>query len=232
MKDSIICTPVMLHVPFTGDAKNYIGMLFKNADGVINIPKDEEDIMRSYQWFINKPQHLYFVSEEPVRKGDKVLVLGKYIQTCEGVHQDFDGIEIDWNPTIDFSTVAKSQSKKVEAATDSLLSLPPIPQSFLEKWVEKQGQIEKVRLKMENPFGHLFPEKQPMWQLALDKNDNVIILPLEKLYNKEEIMDFMAMAIMNDNSSMPMTIDELKKEFSNKFNQKLSNMKEWFNKNY
>lgn len=55
----------------------------------------------------------YLPIEGVINKGDKVLVVGKYIQTCEGLH-DFDGIQIDWNPEIGFATVAKSQSQKVQ----------------------------------------------------------------------------------------------------------------------
>lgn len=52
---------------------DYVGFLFKNQDGVYNICDTEEDIMKSNQWFNNRPVHSIMVSDEPINFGDKFL---------------------------------------------------------------------------------------------------------------------------------------------------------------
>ncbi len=54
---------------------DYIGYLFKNDDGVYNICDNEEDIMKSNQWFNNLPMHSLVVSDEKVNVGDKFLAV-------------------------------------------------------------------------------------------------------------------------------------------------------------
>jgi hypothetical protein len=53
--------------------KDYVGFLFKNQDGVYNICNTEEDIMKSNQWFNNRPVHSIVVNDDPIKVGDKIL---------------------------------------------------------------------------------------------------------------------------------------------------------------
>jgi hypothetical protein len=53
--------------------KDYIGFLFKNENSVYNVCFNEEDIMKSNQWFKNMPQKAIVVSNETINIGDKFL---------------------------------------------------------------------------------------------------------------------------------------------------------------
>lgn len=49
--------------------KDYIGFLFLNEDSVYNICTNEEDIIKSNQWFNNRPVEVYSVAEEGMGVG-------------------------------------------------------------------------------------------------------------------------------------------------------------------
>lgn len=55
--------------------KDYINSLFKNEDDVYNVCTNEEDIIKSNQWFKNLPLECFVVSDGPIDKGDKFLAL-------------------------------------------------------------------------------------------------------------------------------------------------------------
>jgi len=55
--------------------KDYINSLFKNGDGVYNVCTNDEDIIKSNQWFKNLPLVCFVVSDGPIDKGDKFLAL-------------------------------------------------------------------------------------------------------------------------------------------------------------
>lgn len=55
------------------DYKDYINFLFKNGDGVYNICANEEDVIKSNQWFKNFPLECFVISDTPVKEGDKFL---------------------------------------------------------------------------------------------------------------------------------------------------------------
>ena len=53
--------------------KAYVNYLFKNENGVYNICRTEEDVMKSNQWFKNLPLKAIIVSKEPINVGDKFI---------------------------------------------------------------------------------------------------------------------------------------------------------------
>jgi hypothetical protein len=55
--------------------KDYVGFLFLNKDGVYNICKTEEDVMKSNQWFENLPLNTIVVSDDKVDVGDSFLAI-------------------------------------------------------------------------------------------------------------------------------------------------------------
>ncbi len=55
--------------------KDYIGFVFKNENGVFNICNNEEDVIKSNQWFKNFPLKTLIVNEEPINVGDKFLAV-------------------------------------------------------------------------------------------------------------------------------------------------------------
>lgn len=91
------------------------GFAIAKAAHIIGLEPDSMiDIIMSYA---NRKMKSFFkefqVTEDEIKEGDTVLVVGKYVQKCLSVHADFDGIQIDWNPEIDCATVAKSQCRKL-----------------------------------------------------------------------------------------------------------------------
>lgn len=55
--------------------KDYINFLFKNKYGVYNICTTEEDVLRSSQWFGNRPLNVIVVSFEMINPGDTFLAV-------------------------------------------------------------------------------------------------------------------------------------------------------------
>jgi hypothetical protein len=55
--------------------KDYINFLFKNENGVYNICRTEEDVMKTNQWFKNFPLKTIIVTQEPINVGDKFLAI-------------------------------------------------------------------------------------------------------------------------------------------------------------
>lgn len=97
------------------------------------------ELMYSYKLFanhgetINTNQYLYFTSKREIKEGDFFL----------------DGTTIYSTPnerTLKAINVDDRACFKIEATTDPSLELPLIPQSFIEKYVEKQGKIDEVMI--------------------------------------------------------------------------------------
>lgn len=103
-----------------GEYKDYIGFLFKNENSVFNVCSNEEDIMKSNQWFKNFPLKTIVVSDEPISIGDKFLAearneeLNKKIFTYLGETEGGEGLIdiIDESGKKHVSTVNLLQSPK------------------------------------------------------------------------------------------------------------------------
>lgn len=65
---------VNIPVKELGEHKDYINHLFLNEDGVFNICRTEEDVMKSNQWFKNLPVKVYIISDNSIKEGDKFIV--------------------------------------------------------------------------------------------------------------------------------------------------------------
>lgn len=136
-----------------------------------------------------EPQHLYLVSEREIKKGN--WYYSKF---------DYKLVKA-WN-----APVLGHLMYKVEATTNKSLSLPLIPSSFIKRWVNEKGNIDKVKLKMD--YGEV--------QLSFHSPSflQVIIFPVEeKTYNREEVKEISKTAYK--------TFAGLPSEFD-----------EWFDKNY
>lgn len=141
-------------------------------------------------------KHLYLVLDREIKEGDY------YIDTL-AKHQKV------WKMYPEGIDLSLNEMRRIEATTDKSLGLPLIPQSFIEEYVSKQGKINKVYIELENAFEHLSPNDSPIWQVKLDKEDEVIILPVKDSWNREELANaFLA----GQHSSL--------------------SFDEWFNKNY
>jgi hypothetical protein len=60
-----------------GAYADYVDYLFLNENGVYNICRNEEDVMKSNQWFKNMPLKTIVVSDDEINVGDKMLVTAR-----------------------------------------------------------------------------------------------------------------------------------------------------------
>lgn len=216
MQKELICYPVLLPQEKTKDYgpnfAQYVGKLFKNKDGVLNIPLDEEDVIKSAQHFGNFPQHLYLVSDKDITKVGEVFYL-------EGTYNHHDGKSYigraitpgfcsePWEYSILFK-------RKVIASTDKTLGLPLISEKWISKvYVPAQGNIDKVKIEMteyvsiENKHQFFGPKVTGLhWP-----DGEVIILPIN--YSRDEAR-------------------KIAKEAYTKFAGLPSEFDEWFNQKY
>lgn len=206
MENKLLCTPVLL--PF--EKEGYTGE---------SHIWHKEGYQLQYDYLISKaaeelgltPHRLYLVSDEEIREGDWVIY--KAAAGNLGVSQCL-GIPESFNNDPDYF--------RIEACTDKSLGLPLIPQSFIEEYVQKQGKIDKVYVKMAC-YGDLTLsfEQYHEWKPEVI-NGEVIILPVKDSWSEEEFksgcLTFMQYW-MNLSSSERLA--------------KLDNpIDDWFNKNY
>lgn len=170
--------------PIMLPAKSNKGVLWKtwNSDK-LSCTVDADDIEEFY--------HLYFCSDREIKEGDWFIYGDKPTRLDKGTGEVF--------------------SKRIEATTDKSLGLPLIPESFVKEWVEKQGKIEYVYIKMTN--------RPPMMSTNLGEfipsenaNGEVIILPTKDSWNREELKA--ELFRLWEPGDYPLTFDE------------------WFDKNY
>lgn len=117
--------------------------------------------------------HLYLVSEEEIKEGG--VYLAYFPNKAPEIHIRKDGLI----PT-------DAGRKKVVATTDKFLSLPLIPSSFIEKWINEQGKIKEVRIEWDAR------NSCPVLENCKAYNSGTaIILPTEdKIYSREEMKGF------------------------------------------
>lgn len=190
----IICTPVMLRAPKgEGSIVMYNNELNNLAIRKGNLFEHKGD------W---NTQHLYLVSDEEIKEGG--VYLAYFPNKAPEIHIRKDGLI----PT-------DAGRKKVVATTDKSLSLPLIPNSFMEEWVAKQGKIDKVKIKGAIASNGDFI---PYWKFP---EKEVIILPIEdKNYSRED----MALSFLAGESHSASKQKGYKPKYSS-FN-------EWFDKHY
>jgi hypothetical protein len=140
-------------------------------------------------------QSLYFVSNREIKEDVSAMdyyidsrVVDTPIVSRTYLHRD----------KIDFCA-------KIEATTDPSLDLPLIPQSFIEKYVEKQGKIEEVMIDLvrvvncpENHFrvnyevqdNMTFCPKCIVSIIPKTRKDNtVIVSPIKDSWTREEVVN-------------------------------------------
>lgn len=126
------------------------------------------------------PQHLYFISDRGSKKGEWTL----FGNSLNGELKDFIGGK-PIKAKYDYGSNG-IYNFKIEATTDKSLDLPPIPNSFIEEYVQKEGKIKEVNIEMDGSFG--FHDSDTWWEpKTKGKEREVIILPTKDSWNKEEI---------------------------------------------
>jgi len=167
MKDYIICKPIML--PTTDISapihmEKYESWLFPNKGN------------------LSGTHHLYLVSEQKIKEGNYGF----------GEHHGYNGTRMEvYQQRAVGGGMSFGKQMKVIATTDKSLSLPLIPSSFIERWVNEQGKIDKVRVRTNiNGAGKQVIDTGIIhhYNGNATSMSEIIILPIEdKTYNKEDM---------------------------------------------
>jgi len=148
------------------------------ADDLIKKPAFEEAgaveryriATHNFDGGIWQPQQLLVLSDEEIKEGDWVICINngvnhyKVIQNkIPSAFQDVEG----W--------------KKIIASTDPSLGLPAIPQSFIEKYVIANGEIDEVELDTEERIHEGSTMKHVIFKekLKLTKDNEVCVISNE-----------------------------------------------------
>lgn len=157
-------------------------------------------LKKEYRGNSYTPQHLYIVSDEPIKVGDWVL------------KPDGTIIQMTHNNIVSYLDSQSTATKKIIATTDKYLELPynggrheflPHPsQSFIEKYVEEYNKgniITEVMVEYEkvipNPqtISKEFDFDDIVFNLKVNIKDNTItIRRVKDSWNKEELIKILA----------------------------------------
>lgn len=156
MTEKLEVYPVIL--PVDGGFYSYGSIMLDNRGPYLWLNRSE-----ACNDYFHKSQHLYLISDQKIKLFDWAI--------SDGVVVKYNGLH--WYEIGD---------KKIEATTDPSLGLPLIPQSFIEKYVKKQGKIDKVKIAYNN--NRSINNRNG---LVLTENKEVIILPIKDSWNREEV---------------------------------------------
>ena len=189
MNDFIICKPVILP---TEDKSSPIWEWDDLPVIRTNVRSWWDDEEKKNKWGVGNlgNRHLYLVSDEDIKEGDWIL------------HKSpgYEKVQKEWQLhkySHSDSVASTDWRKKIVATTDKSLSLPLIPSSFIERWVNEQGKIDKVRVqikKVADPCSNCTTDCYN-WQMHDCRNykDEVIILPIEdNLLPRGRVIQLMA----------------------------------------
>jgi len=121
----------------------------------------------------HEAQHLYLVSEREIKEGDWCIYPNRIIGKLS---HPYDGKTF-------------INSKKIEATTDPSLGLPVIPQSFIEEYVAKQGNVKEVMVEMMNDEVFVYDEQS-------ERNNTIIISPVKESWTREEVRILLKLAVI------------------------------------
>lgn len=170
---------------------DHLNDIFLNDNGVLSFLTDEEDIIKSAQWFGARPQNLYFTLNERIQSGDWYLWLDN-----KQVVQANSSLEILENHRIN------GDVRKIVATTDTDLYLnnndntqcvAPISIGFIMEYnnsFNKSNPINKVLLEYEVIHSRFeLTEREQEYKLKLSMpHGTVITTPLEKkTYDRDEV---------------------------------------------
>ncbi|MFA5037079.1 MAG: hypothetical protein WC479_07885 [Candidatus Izemoplasmatales bacterium] len=164
--------------------------------GILKDPDSAGEYLRicnnsKYPYFQLKPQHLYFTSDREIKEGEWMYSPKDNTVYCASNMGILAG---------DF---------KIEATTNSSMNIPPIPTSFIKKYVESQG-IKEVMIEMTNThvpdgWNHEVPK--------LRKDGTIIVHKIKDSWTREEVIEL------------------IKRNTERLTNQWLSNDIEWIEQN-
>lgn len=172
-----------------------ICVTYKTQHGIISsigLNEENKDI---------KTQELYFISTDPkdeIKEGEWYIIKlfniegkseGWFLEQCRSI------IENIWvNKNSVELTRHIENCKKIIATTDLSLSLPLIPESFVEAYVKAEGKIDEVQIEMSYK-GELYNEESTLntYHPKL-RDDGTVIVHQSKTYTREEVIALLRIA--------------------------------------
>lgn len=187
----------------TEKATSHISMRNSNSGGLslgtLNFTNDLNKIDKSNNNWTS--QHLYFISDRDIKEGDYFLSdYGSFVlRNCEGGYSEYPS--------------SLKDNKKIEATSDPSMNISLIPQSFVEKFVESQGEIKEVMI--ETILLHNLRGGEPEFETVVNtrKDNTVIIHKIKDSWTREEVIEL------------------IKRNTERLTNQWLSNDIEWIEQN-
>lgn len=152
--------------------------------------------------------HLYFISDEEIQVGDWYIWKGylNKIQETPIIHC----YDTSYGSGLDNTKVINNgRSTKIVATTDTSLGLPLIPQSFVEKYCKKNGNIKEAMIETEyvegigsattDSRGHRLGDK-----IKTRKDNTVIVSRVKDSWTREEVIELLYTfgEIMEDRNSV------------------------------
>ena len=121
-----------------------------------------------------QPQHLYLISTENIKEGDLVhhndgtgWLIGRYTKH-NTVYDKTDCVAIS----------PRTRPSKIIASTDRSLGVPLIPVWFVQKFVDRKGQLEETKIKVTSDGG-----------ILTNVPDNSVIFANKNLWTTEEVIE-------------------------------------------
>ena len=117
--------------------------------------------------------HLYFISDEKIQIGDYYTIYDSMsIHKAGGMNQQW----------------YNEMCKKVVASTDSSLSLPMIPESFVKEYIETNGEINEVFIETINIDNKIIPVQEY-------STNTIIISKPKQSWTKDEVVELLIEAV-------------------------------------
>ena len=214
LKEKIKCKVAMLHARKRENNSHQIYQRKKVLDskgnglssqGMISFFEDKwDDPAIANYW---TPQHLYFISDSEIIDGDYFITIGDFngeysykfssVSKCIRV-QDTEttlGKALFINETggrySGYHGTGDPHFAKIEASTDPLLDLPLIPQSFIRKFAEKNGEIKEVLLECGKVYQDWDEDEAYEFELQVMTRlkDNTCIVHPVSVWSMEQIKE-------------------------------------------
>ena len=166
---------VMLPTGIVGEIPN--GSLVKHIApwGTGNLSIANSKYIYSIEY---KPQHLYLTSDELIKEGD-----WSYCSIPNCTRERIIKVTDDWNLDSLNRFRKEGYESKIIATTNPECNLPTIPDSFLQKYVAANGNIDSVKLEMEKKEEALMREMDEGMYMRTDTQDLIL-----KLTDKNEVV--------------------------------------------
>lgn len=147
-----------------------------------------------------KHQHLYFVSKREIKEGDWFINMDNYSIHKAKLSLGIRGSKIEATTDPSLSQICKTA---FDRSFDKIF--PQIPQSFVQKYVEKQGAIDEVLIEMTCKYcfdtgcicggigyncdcgGKHDCVKENSLVPKVRKDNTVVVHPIKDLWTKEEV---------------------------------------------